>query len=151
MGVNLGFAVGARCLGLVSSVQGNGRCVGVGVEKKDGEEKEDDTAQPSAPMTASAPTGAPERLAAAPPIRDGEEERGVSGGAKLFGLGLGVSMSGRCVGVTTAKDGKGRCLGVGLRPGDDPGDHPKGARARDPVRVAPTAGEAPDVAPAQPL
>ena len=141
MGLNLGFAVGARCLGLVSSVQGNGRCVGVGVGKDD----EDDPAPSAVPMMVATRTGAREQLAAAPPIQDGEVERGVSGGARLFGLGLGVSMSGRCFGVTTALDGKGRCLGIGLRPRDDPDAAP----ARDPGSAAPTGGDEPDGAPAQ--
>lgn len=122
MGLNLGVAVGTRCLGLVSGMQGNGRCVGVGVEKSEEEQEKEkrEIASRAVPLEDSEPTEPRERLAAAPPIEDdGEPERGVSGGVKLFGLGLGVSMSGRCAGITTDKDGNGRCLGIGLRPDEE--------------------------------
>jgi len=151
MGLNLGVAVGTRCLGLVSSMQGNGRCLGVGVEKNEAEaEKErQELATRATPLTDSdAPTTAEpgatrEKLAAAPPIKEGEEERGVSAGVKLFGLGLGASMGGRCTGITTDKDGNGRCLGVGLRPDDEPK-----APVRQPDSVASTTGKT--AAPARP-
>lgn len=138
MGLNLGFAVGARCLGLVGGMQGNGRCVGVGVGKDDDEEnekKKKEVEAKIAPVALAKRTETPEKLAAAPKIKDdGKDERGVSGGVKLFGLGLGASMSGGCVGVTTALDGEGRCLGVGLRPKDEI------ASKSDESRTAPSAG-----------
>lgn len=117
MGLELGFSAGSRCLGLVSGVDGDARCLGVGVEKD-----EEPEAVPAPPVMVSRDPEAPEEeLTAAPPLDEREKERGVSAGASLFGLGLGVSMSGRCVGATTAVDGEGRCLGVGLRPRDETG------------------------------
>lgn len=117
MGVNLGFSVGSRCLGLVSGVDGDARCLGVGVQKRDEEIAKKEPAVPAPPKMVDRTEGT-EQLAAAPRIDQRQKERGVSAGASLFGVGVGVSMSGRCVGATTELDGEGRCLGVGLRPDD---------------------------------
>jgi len=145
MGLNLGVAVGTRCLGLVSSMQGNGRCVGVGVRKPEEEEQErKEIAARATPLTDSDPAAdGREKLAAVPPLEDDEDARGVSGGVRLFGLGLGVSVSGRCAGITTDKDGNGRCLGVGLRPEAAPEAAPSA-----PGRTARTPDDVPGGAPA---
>lgn len=122
MGVNLGFSVGSRCLGLVSGVDGDARCLGVGVQKD--EKKTVET------NTAVAVAEEPEELTATPRIDQRQKERGVSAGASLFGYGVGVSMSGRCMGATTELDGEGRCLGVGLRPSDATGAPTSAASTR---------------------
>ncbi len=125
MGVNLGFAAGSRCLGLVSGIDGDARCIGVGVQKDEAKVRD----EPAAPAS-----GGREQLAAAPPIDQRQKERGASAGASLLGYGVGVSMSGRCVGATTEVDGEGRCLGVGLRPSDDQAKAAATKRVRAPAR-----------------
>ncbi|MCW5889814.1 MAG: hypothetical protein KIT14_04615 [bacterium] len=122
MGLELGFSMGSRCTGLVSGVDGDARCLGVGVQKKDEPEKKNEPAERQPPVLASRSDGR-EYLAMSPRIdakQDAKQkERGVSARVDLFGVGAGLSASGSCVGATTAVDGEGRCLGVGLRPKDE--------------------------------